>query len=167
MPSHDSRRKSKFKDIAGDLVSRGRESRKNAYIRFNLGQAIASELEKAYQLGLKAQKIKPDDNELPIQLCDIPRRFRAAFERLGMTISYFPRAGYIEHLDNKGHFYYDVADLEKHSDTCCFAMSSVHGLLKLGVLQEVEVDEYSAYMMSELGKTVFSDAVAAGRAIDL
>ncbi|MGR5347465.1 hypothetical protein [Vibrio mediterranei] len=167
MPTQDSRRKSKFKDIAGDLVSRDREARKNPYFGFNLGQAIASHLEKAYQMGLKAQSQTPSDTELPLQYCDIPRRFRPAYESLGMVLSHFPQAGYVEHRDKKGHFYYDIQDLKESSDEDSYAMSSIVGLVKLGVFKQVQIANYDAYIMTDIGMAVLRDAIEAGEVHDM
>lgn len=161
------RRKAQFKEIASNLIARSNSK----WTRMNLGQSFAAELEKAYQLGRSEAGLN-DDAPVSETLAwiDIPRRFRTSFERLVMMIDIYPNAGYILHQDERYYFYHDAVNITPDSTADLkqgWAASSIDGLKRLGLLEQVESDNCYAFCVSKLGREVYRNAIKEGECIGI
>jgi len=153
MTNLKNRRKSHFAEISADIVLKEREQKKYGN-RYNLGQSIASALERAYKLG-REQCDMPDDQQMVPSYIDVPRRFRSLIETL-VIYSEFPKSGVVLYSNGKAKITDDVYGDEIDSDFR-FKESTIVALVKLGMLVKYEEVEFHAFRLSDIAKRLYDE----------
>lgn len=148
MTTAKQRRVNSFKDLAAEIVRRDRGPSP-----FNLGQSIASALEKAYQQGVRAETIR-DDDKLPLDYSDIPRRFRALFDDLRSSHRILHMAWAVpidrEHIEVT-HDLSSFTQKKQARSGGRYKRSSAQGLEQIGLICFSVIDGVGAYRLTPLG----------------